>query len=53
MFTNTGYFLFSLINIGPVLFSRLDNRQIRFIEAAGKQTEQTLKPHTGVFNLRI
>ena len=39
MFANRGYFLSSFINIGPVLFSKLDNRQIAFIEAAGKPTE--------------
>lgn len=48
LFTNMVYFLSSLINIWPVLFSRLDNRQTPFIEATRKQTEQTLKPHTGV-----
>lgn len=42
----------SFINIGPVLFSWLDKRQIAFISVAGKPTEQTLGPHTGECNLQ-
>lgn len=43
LFTNMVYFLSSLINIWPVLFSRLDNRQTPFIEATRKQTETNIK----------